>query len=123
MKRMATAFLSLVALAALALAAGVDGTWKASVPGRDGNTMEMVMKLKAEGEKVTVTVGGPMGDTDITDGKLAGDTVTFKVKREFNGNSMIMNYEGKLAGDEIKFKSTREGSDRPPREFVAKRAN
>jgi hypothetical protein len=111
-----------LALSAVAMAADVTGAWKASVPGRDGNTMEMTFNLKADGDKLTGTISNPMGETEIQDGKIAGDTITFKVKREFNGNTVIMNYEGKVSGNEIKFKSTREGSDRPPREFTAKKS-
>ena len=114
--------LVLLALAAgMVLAADITGAWKASMPGRDGNTMEMTFNLKAEGDTVTGNVANQRGETPIQDGKISGDTVTFKVKREFNGNSMVMTYEGKVSGNEIKFKSTREGSDRPPREFTAKK--
>lgn len=117
-------FVALLALAAVGLmAADASGVWKASIPGRDGQTMEQTFTFKVEGDKLTGTLSGPMGgDAPISDGKVAGDTITFKVKREFQGNAMVFTYEGKLAGDEIKFKSTREGSDRPPREFTAKRA-
>lgn len=114
----------LVALALFAaIAADINGTWKATVQGRDGQTMEQTFKLKTEGSSVTGSISGGMGgEAQIQDGKIDGDTVTFSVKREFNGNSMVMKYEGKVAGDEIKFKSMREGSDRPPREFTAKRS-
>jgi hypothetical protein len=121
-------FFTLLLFAALttgiALAADVDGVWKASMPGRDGQTFDMTIKLKAEGDKLTGTMSGARGgDTEIQDGKVSGDSVSFKIKREFGGNSFVMTYEGKLTGDEIKFKTTREGSDRPPREFTAKRVS
>ena len=67
-------------------------------------------------------MGGPQGDTDITDGTVSGDTVSFNVVREFNGNSMKLHYTGKVAGDEIKFKMQREGADGPGQEFTAKRS-
>jgi hypothetical protein len=121
MKRFLTVMMLLALAATMALAADVTGVWKANVPGRDGQTMEQTYTLKAEGATLTGKVSGQMGETPITDGKVSGDTITFKVKREFNGNTMIMNYEGTVTGNEIKFKSTREGSDRPPREFVAKK--
>ena len=106
-----------------AIAADVNGAWKATMQGRDGQTMEQTFKFKTEGSAVTGTISGGMGgEAQIQDGKIDGDTITFTVKREFNGNAMVMKYEGKIAADEIKFKSTREGSDRPPREFTAKRA-
>jgi hypothetical protein len=124
MTRSLLAFVLTFALCAgLALAADPSGVWKASVPGREGATMEMTFTLKAEGEKLTGSIGSQWGDTEITDGKVAGDTISFKVKREFGGNQMTLTYTGKVAGDEIQFKSVVEGSERPPREFVAKKAN
>ncbi len=122
MKRLLTVTLFVLLAAVVAFGADVAGTWKASMPGREGATMEVTFNFKVDGEKLTGTMTTQMGDTEISDGKVAGDTITFKVKREFNGNTMIMLYEGKVSGAEIKFKSTREGSDRPPREFVAKKA-
>lgn len=110
-----------VLLAGAALAADPSGTWKASVPGRDGNTIEMTMTFKASGDKLTGTISNPMGEIEIQEGKVSGDTITFKIKREFNGNTFIMNYEGQVGGNEIKFKSKREGSDNV-REFTAKKA-
>lgn len=123
MKTLLTVMVLLALAAGAALAADVTGAWKAAVPGRDGQTMETTFNLKAAGDTVTGAVVTERGETPIQDGKIAGDTVTFKVKREFNGNTMIMNYEGKVSGNEIKFKSTREGSDRPPREFTAKKVS
>lgn len=123
MKRIIMGLCALMLLSAVAaFAADVSGVWKASMPGRDGNSREVTFNFKVDGEKLTGTMsGGQGGDVELQDGKVAGDTVTFKIKREFNGNAMVMLYEGKVEGSEIKFKSTREGSDRPPREFTAKR--
>ena len=61
------------------------------------------------------------GDQPITDGKIAGDDISFVVVANFQGNEVKLKYAGKVAGDEIKFTRTREGSDQPPAEFVAKR--
>ncbi|MFB3826885.1 MAG: hypothetical protein ACE15B_08950 [Bryobacteraceae bacterium] len=121
MKLILTSLCLLALTAGVVLAADVNGSWKASVPGRDGATFDMTFTFKADGEKLTGTVGSAMGETSITDGKVTGDKITFKVKLEFQGNSMVINYEGAVSASEIKFKSTREGSDRPPREFVAKK--
>ena len=110
-------------LAVSAFAADVTGKWTAEVQGRGGQTRTMNMNLKADGATLTGTVGGPQGDTEITNGKVDGDNVSFTVVREFNGNTVKMNYKGTVSGNEIKFKSTREGADdRPPQEFTAKRS-
>jgi hypothetical protein len=92
--RIKTLVLSML-LAGVALASDVTGKWVAQQPGRDGAAR---------------------------DGKIKGDNISFSIKREFNGNTMVMHYKGKVSGDEIKFSMTREGGDQPAREFTAKRS-
>lgn len=100
----------LFALMALTvLAAEPTGKWAASMPGRNGETMSMTFNLKADGDKLTGTVSGMRGDTEISDGKVNGDTVTFSVVREYNGNSFKTTYTGVMEGDTMHFTMTREG--------------
>jgi hypothetical protein len=113
--------LALALFAAAAMAADIDGAWTSSMQGPNGQSIEIKMNFKAEGGKLSGTIASPMGDTAITDGKVDGSTVSFKIKRERNGNSMVMTYKGTLEGDELKLTSSMEGSGRPPRELVAKR--
>lgn len=106
-------------------AADVTGKWTAEMQGRGGQTMTVTMNLKADGDKLTGTVSGRAGDTDITDGKIDGNNITFTVVREFNGNQIKQNYKGKLDGDVIHFSMTMEGGQMgggQPRQFDAKRA-
>ena len=109
-------------LAVAAFAADVTGKWAADVPGRGGNTQKVTMDLKADGDKLTGSISNPQGETAISDGKVSGDTVTFTVTREMQGNTMKMNYTGKVSGDEIKFSVVREGGQGQAREFTAKRS-
>jgi hypothetical protein len=110
-------------LAVAAWAADVSGKWTAQMPGRGGDTREVTFDLKADGAALTGTVSNPRGGaTDISDGKVDGETVSFSVVREFNGNQIKMNYTGKVEGDEIHFKVEREGGQGRSREFTAKRA-
>ena len=44
--------------ATLLLAADPTGTWTGDQPGRDGNTYNITFKLKADGGKLTGTMGG-----------------------------------------------------------------
>jgi len=111
------------ALALAAFAADVTGKWTYEMQGRGGNAMRQTINLKVDGDQLTGTISGRRGETEITNGKISGDTITFSVVREFNGNSMTMKYTGTVSGDSIKFKVEREGSDRPPMEFTAKRAS
>lgn len=115
--------LMMTLLAGVALAADVTGKWNATMPGRDGQTREVVYNLKAEGDKLTGTTTGFRGqELPLVDGKIDGDNLSFSTKMEFNGNSMTMLYTGKVSGDEIKFSMKREGGEQPAREFTAKRA-
>jgi hypothetical protein len=106
------------------LAADATGKWTAEMPGRDGNTMTMTMNLKVDGSAVTGTVSGRRGETPISEGKVDGDTVSFDVVREFNGNKMTTHYVGKLDGDTIHFTTKSEGGmgDGQEHKVDAKRA-
>jgi len=123
-----TAFLASVAtLACLmvtsAFAADVDGKWTASMPGRQGNTQEVTFNFKADGSKLTGTMANARGETEIKDGKIDGDKVTFSQTFERGGNSMTFVYKGKVSGDSIEFTREMQGGDRPAQKFTAKKAN
>jgi hypothetical protein len=111
-----------LALAVGAFAADVTGKWTAEVKGRQGQTREVTMKFKVDGAALTGTVGGMGGDTEIKDGKVDGDTITFNVVREFNGNTVKINYTGKVDGDTIKFTQQRDGGQGNGTEFTAKKS-
>ena len=113
------------------MAADVSGKWTFEQPGRGGNPGRPVtITLKADGAKLTGTVpamgrGGdnPPPPTEITDGKVDGNNVSFTVKREFNGNTMVTKYEGTVSGDEMKLKITRDTQNGPQtNEVVAKKS-
>ena len=118
------AFLSVCfVFAALTLvwAADVNGKWTAQVPGRDGQTRELTFTFKAEGERLTGSMSGQQGDSEITDGKISGDQISFTVKINMQGNERKFLYKGTVSGDEMKVTRTIEGGNRPPQEFTAKR--
>ena len=104
------------------LAADVSGKWVAQVPGRDGQTREVVFNLKADGDQLTGTVTTPRGERQISEGKVSGDEISFAQVLEFNGNQMKLLYKGKMAGGEIKFTRQREGGERS-QEFTARKAS
>jgi len=110
-------------LAVGAFAADVTGKWSAEVPGRGGQTRTQAMEFKIDGGALTGSFAGPNGSsTPISDAKVDGDNITFKVVREMNGNTFKSIYVGTISGDEIKFKVSVEGREGPAREFTAKRA-
>jgi hypothetical protein len=111
-------------LAIAAYAADVTGKWTAEVPGRSGNMQTNTIVLKQDGTKVTGTLdGGRGGPVEITNGKVEGDTVSFTVVRNFNGNEIKQNFKGTVSGSEIKFTRTMEGGNAAqPVEFTAKKS-
>ncbi|HKX28707.1 MAG TPA: hypothetical protein VJ302_13495 [Blastocatellia bacterium] len=109
-------------LGMLVWAADLSGKWVAQIQGRNGQTRETTFTFKVEGDKLTGTVSGRQGDNPISDGKISGDSITFTVVGNFQGNQVKQLYKGTVSGDEIKFTRTREGGDQPAQEFTAKRA-
>jgi hypothetical protein len=115
---LAVMFLALGPLAALA--ADFNGKWNGEVQGRMG-TQTVVFDFHVDGTTLTGKVTTPRGETDITDGKVDGDNISFTQKLSFNGNDITINYTGKADGDTIKF--TRQVGDRPAQDFVAKKGD
>ena len=116
MKKLLTATLLFALTSVAALAADFNGKWTADVPGRDGGTMTNTFTLKVDGAKLTGSLSSQMGDAEITNGKVDGDTFT-------------LSYAGKADGaDSIKFTRTFKGAmpgggdAPPPQEFTAKKA-
>ncbi len=89
----------LLVLAASAFGADVAGKWKAAMEGPDGK-MEIEFFFKVDGNKVTGTSTSPMGETQITQGKLDGDNIEFTVEA---GDFKVV-HKGTVAGQEMKLK-------------------
>ncbi len=102
-------------MAAIAIAADLDGRWegKVSLPG-GGDEMAIVFIFKVDGEKLTGSIESPMGPKEIANGKIKGDEFTFTVDSE--GKSIL--HKGKLTGDTVKI--SMEGD--MAMEFTLKRA-
>jgi uncharacterized protein (DUF2147 family) len=106
----------LLVVAVSAMAADVSGKWTYEQAGRNGGPARQVtITLKQDGNNLTGSVPGMRDNppTEITNGKVDGDNVSFEVKREFNGNTMVMKYDGKVSGDEMKLKITRDTQNGP----------
>lgn len=125
----AIGFVTLVsAHAADAAKVDANGKWTWTMPGRNGGPdRKSTLTLKVEGEKVTGKVASPgregaVMETDIADGKLSGDSISFSVTREFNGNKFTAKYSGKVSADAIKGKvETERNGETNSREWEAKR--
>lgn len=109
-------------LAVAAYGADIAGKWTAEITGRNGQARTSSFVFEADGDKLTGKMTGPAGrEFPITDGKVAGETVSFSVTTQNNGNERKTNYTGTIAGDEIKMKATMEGGQGRTQEFTAKR--
>lgn len=96
-------FVLLAALTGVSLfAADVTGKWETTFTTPNGDTRKGTMNLKADGGKLTGTMESQRGSTEIQDGKVDGDNISFVVVRNFQGNEMKFAYKGKVAGDEMK---------------------
>lgn len=100
--RLAAAF-SLFTIACVAHAADLTGVWKGSFDFQ-GSAVPVTMNLKVDGSTVTGTVEGlPTSPTDIHDGKLAGDALTFWVETDYEGQTYKLIYKGTVAAEKIEF--------------------
>ena len=126
--------LTILLVASFALmAADASGKWTFEQPGRGGGPGRPVtITLKVDGTTLTGSIPGmgrggdtPPPPTEITDGKVDGNNVSFTVKRETPNGVMETKYAGTLSGDEMKLKITRNGQDGTPvtTEVTAKRTN
>ena len=105
--------------ALLLLAADPTGTWTGDQPGRDGNTYNITFKLKADGARLTGSMGGDQFEQPIQNGEIHGDDISFTVHLDFGGG-IDLKYTGKVAADKIEFKVQRSGDDKA-QPFVAKK--
>ena len=104
--------LGVLLLAFPALAADIDGKWSATRETPRGE-MTTTFNLKSDGGTVTGTVANDiMGESEIQDGKIDGDTITFKQVMDRGGRQMTFLYTGKIKGDEIEFTRAIEGGGR-----------
>jgi opacity protein-like surface antigen len=109
--------------ASSAAAADLTGKWTAKAPGAQGAEITFVFKM-ADG-KLTGTVNNSSspGESEITDGKVTGDEISFSLKRTINGAEATVSWKGKISGDEIKFTRTSQGAaGGAPTEMAAKKA-
>ena len=116
----------IVLLAILALAApaaDINGLWKAQFKTNYGTDLEgnplpreqgeTTFHFKQKGEELTGTVTSTaFGETQIREGKVSGDSLSFVLVRSFGRRQRRMTYTGTVTGTEIKFQTAIEGFGR-----------
>ena len=110
-------------MAGAAHTAEVAGKWKSEFTSPIGQ-LKYIYDLKADGDKLIGKaireLEGQRTETEIKEGKVSGNEVSFVEPLKFNDEDVRIEYTGKLDGDEIKF--TRKVGDFATMEIVAKRA-
>ncbi|HET9216238.1 MAG TPA: hypothetical protein VFR18_04625 [Terriglobia bacterium] len=102
-------------------AADFNGTWTAAIDTQVG-VQNYTFTFKVEGEKLTGKAKSAFAnaETEITEGVVKGDDISFVENLVYEGMPLKIIYKGKISGDEIKFtRNVAEIADEP---FVAKRA-
>jgi hypothetical protein len=98
-------FVSLMALLAFTglvlLAADIDGTWTAETQGKNGPQTQTLTLLSKGGALTGKLDGGRGGPIDITDGKIEGPNVSFKIVREGKNGKQEQEYKGTLKGGDL----------------------
>ena len=116
MRRALLAIAMTVGMVTVALAGDVTGKWVGSVDTPNG-PFELTYEFKTEGEALTGSVTSNMGTQEISNGKVAGDVLTFDVNLE--GGKITHEAKMSTTGDEIAIKAT---GDWGTVEYVVKKA-
>ena len=108
-------------MATAAFAADEAGTWTASFDTQIG-VQKYTYTFQVAGNKLTGKAKSELAnaETEITEGTVNGDDITFVENLNFQDMPLRIVYKGKLAGDELKL--TRTILDMFTEEAVAKRA-
>jgi hypothetical protein len=113
--------LVIAASAAVLVAADFNGVWTASIETQVG-VQNYTFTFKVAGEKLTGRAKSAFAnaDTEITEGVVKGDDISFVENLVYEGMPLKITYKGRISGDEIKF--TRNIADIADEPFVAKRS-
>jgi hypothetical protein len=108
-------------MAAAVFAADVTGTWTATFDTQLG-AQKYTYTFKVQGTKLTGKAKSElaMTETEITEGTVNGDDISFVENLNFQDMPLRIVYKGKMAGDELKL--TRTILDMFTEEAVAKRS-
>jgi hypothetical protein len=103
MKRIRTLTGLLLMLATLLYCADVTGKWKGTIDA-GGETHDLTFDLKASGDTLTGAFGVAGGQpSEIKDGKIQGDTLSFWAMSEYQGQAIKLVFKGQVLESEIHF--------------------
>jgi hypothetical protein len=108
---------------AIASAQDVNGSWQAEFDSQIGQ-QKYTFTFNVKGDKLTgkavADVKGEKRETEIQNGKVKGDAISFEEPLKFMDMEIKIEYSGKIKGDEIKL--TRKVGDIASYEITLKRA-
>jgi hypothetical protein len=105
-------------LALTAWAADLTGQWTATFNTQIGE-QHYTYTFKLDGENLTGTAKNDRGTTEITNGTIKGDQISFDESLDFNGQTIPIKYTGTVSGDSIKLQ--RKVGDFAEEDLVANR--
>ena len=86
-------------------AADISGKWTSEFESQVG-PQKYTYEFKVEGKKITgkasVNVEGSDLESEITEGTIEGDKISFVENLDYNGMPLTIQYTGTVSGDEIK---------------------
>ena len=118
-KKVVFSMVVLFVVSIAAFAADITGTWTAAFETQIG-TQSYTYTFKVEGNKLTGHVKSQYSDSDIQEGTISGDDISFVENLTCEGMPLRIVYKGRISGDEIKL--SRNVADIAIEEAVAKRA-
>jgi hypothetical protein len=102
MKRIPTLAGLLLVLATLLYCADATGKWKGSLD-VGGETHELNFDLKPSGDTLTGAFIVEGQSSEIQDGKIQGDTVSFWAMSQYQGQAIKLVFKGQVLESEIHF--------------------
>jgi hypothetical protein len=103
-------------LALYVVSSDISGKWQGTMHGPQGD-IDLVFTFEAKGDSLSGSVQSPMGEVEISNGKINGDKFTFDI----SFNDMTINHECTVLGDSISVKAT--GMQGDDMEIILKRVN
>jgi hypothetical protein len=79
-----------------------SGIWKWTSRGRNGETRESSMALFQAGKKLTGKITGGRADSEIENGKIEGNKISFSTSRKTERGSFTSEYSATLDGGKLK---------------------
>ena len=91
----------MIPLLFLLLATDLTGTWSGKREGPGGRFMETTFTFRTDGTTVMGTSPGILGESQITDVKIEGNTISFVVRMTLGGEERPMTWSGRFEGEEM----------------------